>query len=149
MRFSTVWSYHTILMYNLLLTQGCTGFPIWPRKGVWGCATLETPFSRLCSSQGSHLSSPLFTRVPFHAIVSSQDPPFWEKWEIVAFLTPFFCQNFALKPPNLEISVHKPPNLEIFTEQDHFFGENDQFTSPTSEIRAAHPYLKKSWVPPG
>ena len=27
----------------------------WPRKRVWGCAALKTPFSRLsCSSQGSH-----------------------------------------------------------------------------------------------
>ena len=29
----------------------------WPRKGVWGCASLKTSFSRFsCSSQGSHFN---------------------------------------------------------------------------------------------
>ena len=42
----------------------------WPRKGVWGCAALKTPFSRLfCRSQGSHFKqkSP-FTRPPLEKI---------------------------------------------------------------------------------
>ena len=76
----------------------------------------------------------------------------------------------AHKPPNLEFfssqapevgnfSAHKPSDLEIFSSQAPKFG-NCLLTSPpfqrqmsvrkphTSEIRAAHPYLKKSWVPP-
>ena len=42
----------------------------WPRKGVWGCAALKTPFSRLsCSSQGSHFKQKRqFTRPPFEKI---------------------------------------------------------------------------------
>ena len=42
----------------------------WPRKGVWGCAALKTPFSRLsCRSQGSHFKQKSqFTRPPFEKI---------------------------------------------------------------------------------
>ena len=77
--------------------------------------------------------------------VSSQDPLL----EILASTASIFAQ----------ILVHKRPNLEIFSSQAPKF-ENFPLTSPpfqkqlsvrkphTSEIRAAHPYLKKSWVPP-
>ena len=89
-------------------------------------------------------------RPPFHASpvvrkgpisskrVSSQDPILRKFW------------NFSL------YSLNFHPN---FSSQAPKFG-NFQFTSPpiqrqisvckphTSEIRAAHPYLKKSWVPP-
>ena len=90
--------------------------------------------------------------------VSSQDP-FSENLEILACTASIFTQ----------ILAHKPPNLEIFSSQASKFG-NFQLTNPqiwkfsahnppfqrqmsvrkphTSEIRAAHPYLKKSWVPP-
>ena len=106
----------------------------WPRKGVWGCAALKTPFSRLsCRSQGSHFKqkSQFTTR-------GSQDP----------LLRKF--GNFSLYSLNFHPS---------FSSQAPKFG-NFQLTSPpfhrqmsvrkphTSEIRAAHPYLKKSWVPP-
>ena len=42
----------------------------WPRKGVWGCAALKTPFSRLsCRSQGSHFKQKSqYTRPPFEKI---------------------------------------------------------------------------------
>ena len=58
-----------------------------------------------------------------------------------------------------KFSAHKPSNLETLRSQASKFG-NFQFTSPpfqrqvsvrkphTLEIRAAHPCLKKSWVPP-
>ena len=122
----------------------------WPRKGVWGCAALKTPFSCLsCSSQESHFKQKSqFTRSPF-----------WENLEILASTAPIFTQ----------ILAHKPPNLEIFSSQAPKFG-NFQFTSPqiwkfsvhkppfqrqisvrkphTSQIQAAHPYLKKRWVSP-
>ena len=108
---------------------------------------------------------PLFTplpplaRVPFQAKESVHKTPFWENLEILASTASIFAQ----------ILVHKPPNLEIFSSPAPKFG-NFQLTSPqiwkfsahkppfhrqmsvrkphTSEIRAAHPYLKKSWVPP-
>ena len=98
---------------------------------------------------------PLFThllplaRVPFHAKESVHKTPFWENLEILASTASIFTQ----------ILAHKPPNLEIFSSQAPKFG-NFPLTSPpfqrqmsvrkphTSEIRAAHPYLKKSWVPP-
>ena len=98
---------------------------------------------------------PLFTpllplaRVPFQAKESVHKTPFWENLEILASTASIFTQ----------ILAHKPPNLEIFSSQAPKFG-NFPLTSPpfqrqmsvrkphTSEIRAAHPYLKKSWVPP-
>ena len=90
-----------------------------------------------------------FARVPFQAKESVHKTPFWENLEILASTASIFTQ----------ILGHKPPNLEIFSSQAPKFG-NFQFRSPlfhrqilvrkphTSEIRAAHPYLKKSWVPP-
>ena len=98
---------------------------------------------------------PLFTpllplaRVPFQAKESVHKTPFWENLEILASTASIFTQ----------ISAHKPPNLEIFSSQAPKFG-NFPLTSPpfqrqmsvrkphTSEIQAAHPYRKKSWVPP-
>ena len=95
---------------------------------------------------------PLFTPllplawVPFQAKESVRKTPFWENLEILA--------------SNLEIFSSQAPNLEIFSSQAPKFG-NFLLTSPpfqrqmsvrkphTSEIRGAHPYLKKSWVPPG
>ena len=81
----------------------------------------------------------------FHPNFSSQAPKFG---------------NFQLTSPQIwKFSAHKPPNLAIFSLQPPKFG-NFPLTSPpfqrqmsvrkphTSEIRAAHPYLKKSWVPP-
>ena len=81
----------------------------WPRKGVWGCATLKTPFSRLsCSLQGSHFKQKsLFTR------------PFLRKFWNFSLYSLNFCPNFS----------SQAPNLEIFSSQAPKFG-NLQFTSP-------------------
>ena len=81
----------------------------------------------------------------FHPNFSSQAPKFG---------------NFPLTSPQIcKFSAHKPPNVEIFSSQAPEFG-NFPLTSPpfqrqmsvrkphTSEIRAAHPYLKKSCGPP-
>ena len=150
--FKTWFSYITYvssLLLMLLIVSHPGGH--WPRKGVWGCAALKTPFSRLsCRSQGSHFKQKSqFTRLSF-----------WENLEILACTASIFTQ----------ILAHKPPNLKIFSSQAPKFG-NFQLTSPkfgnfplishpflkqmsvrkphTSEIRAAHPYLKKkNWVPP-
>ena len=71
----------------------------------------------------------------FHPNFSSQAPKF---------------QNFQLTSPQIwKFLAHKPPNLEIFRSQVPPFQRQMSVRKPhTSEIRAAHPYLKKSWVPP-
>ena len=87
----------------------CSGGGHWPRKGVWGCAALKTPFSRLsCSSQGSHFKQE-----------SVHKTPLWENLEILASTASVFAQILALKPPNLEIVRLQAPKLGNF-----------QFTSP-------------------
>ena len=81
----------------------------------------------------------------FHPNFSSQAPKFGK---------------FQLTSPQIwKFLAHKPPNLEIFSSQAPKFG-NFPLTSPpfqrqmsvrkphTSEIRAAHPYLKKVECPP-
>ena len=99
-------------------------------------------------------------RPPFHATpvvrkgpisskrVNSQDP-LMRKFGNFSLYSLNFCQNFN----------SQAPNLEIFSSQAPKFG-NFQFTSPlfqrqvsvrkphTSEIRAAHPCLKKVECPP-
>ena len=139
-----------MLTYPSYVSFHSRGGGHWPRKGVWGCAALKTPFSRLsCRSQGSH----------FKQRVSSQDP-FWENLEILALTASIFTQ----------ILAHKPPNLEIFSSQAPKFG-NFQLTSPQIWKFSAHkppfseanvssqaphfgnpgrtPLPEKSWVPPG
>ena len=81
--------------------------------------------------------------------VSSQDPLLRKFWNF-SLNSLNFCPNFS----------SQAPNLEIFSSQAPKFG-NFPLTSPpfqrqmsvckhhTSEIWATHPYLKKSWVPPG
>ena len=122
----------------------------WPRKGVWGCAALKTPFSRLsCRSQGSHFKQRVSSQDPllrkfgifslnslnFHPNVSSQAPKFG---------------NFQL--PSLQIwkfSAHKPPNLEIFRSQAPLFRGKCPFASPTLWKSGPHtPTWKKVECPP-
>ena len=108
----------------------------WSRKGVWGCAALKTPISRLfCSSQWSHFKQKCqFTT------------PFWENLEILASTASIFAQILAHKPQLWKFSAHKPPNLEIFSSQAP---RQISVRKPhISEIRAAHPYLKKVECPP-
>ena len=106
----------------------------WPRKGVWGCAALKTPFSRLsCRS----------LRVPFQAKESVHKTPFW--------LRKF--GNFSLYSlnfhPNLEIFSSQAPNLEIFGSQAPLFRGICQFASPTLRKSGPHnPTWKKVECPP-
>ena len=117
----------------------------------------------------------LWTVVPFQAKESVHKTPFWENLEILASTASFFTQILAHKPPNLKIfssqapkfgnfqltspqiwkfSAHEPPNLEIFRSQAPPFQRQMPVRKPhTSEIQAAHPYLKKKFSarppPPG
>ena len=141
--------------YRVSLTAGLyiSNYPRgghWPRKGVWGCAALKTPFSRLsCRSQGSHFKQKSqFTRPPFqkiwkfslyslnfHPNFSSQAPKFG---------------NFQLTSPQIwKFSAHKPPNLEIFRSQAPLFRGKCQFASPTLRKSGPHtPTWKKVECPP-
>ena len=100
-------------------------------------------------------------RPPFHASPATRKGPISSKR--ASSQDPLLRKfgNLSLYSLNFhQILAHKPPNLEIFSSQAPKFG-NFPLTSPrfqrqimsvhkphTSEIRAAHPYLKKSWVPP-
>ena len=125
----------------------------------WGGTDLERGYRDV------QPEDPLFTpllplaRVPFQAKESVHKTPFWENLEILACTASIFTQILAHKPQIWKFLAHKPPSLEIFSSQAPKFG-NFPFTSPpfqrqmsvrkphTYEIRAAQPYLKKSWVPP-
>ena len=111
----------------------------WPRKGVWGCATLKTPFSRLsCSSQGSHFkrksqfTRPLLRKFGNFSLYSLNLCP------NVSSQTAKF-ENFQLTRPQIgKFSVHKSPNLEIFSSQAPLFRGKYQFASLTLRKSGPH-----------
>ena len=100
-----------------------------------------------------------FARVPFQAKVSVHKAAFWENLEILASTASIFAQIYLSSPQIWKFSALKPSNWEIFRSQVPIFG-NFQLTSPpfqrqvslrkplASEIRAAHPYLKKKLCAP-
>ena len=120
----------------------------------WGGTDLERRYGDVRPWRSPFHTSPVVRKGPISSKRVSLQDPFWENLEILASTASIFTQIWA----------HKPPNLEIFSSQAPKFG-NFQFTSPpfqrqisvrnphTSEIRAAHPYLKKklsvSPPPPG
>ena len=98
---------------------------------------------------------PLFTpllplaRVPFQAKESVHKTSFWENLEMLASAASFFTQILAHKPPILEIFRSQAPKFWNFPLTSPPFQRQIAVRKPhTSEIRAAHPYLKESWVPP-
>ena len=108
------------------------GWGYWPRKWVWGCAALKTPYSRLSWSSKGPISSKR---------VSSQDPLLRKFWNFSLYSLNF-CQNFSSQVPKFgncqltspqvwKFSVHKLPNLEIFSSQAPKFGNFSK--SPLSE----------------
>ena len=113
----------------------------WPRKRVWGCAALKTPFSRLsCRSQGSHFKQKSqFTRpllrksgnfslnsLNFHPNFSSQAPKFG---------------NFQLTSPQIwKFSAHKPPFSEAnVSSQAPHFGNPGRTPLPEKKLSAPPP----------
>ena len=131
--------YHPTPYHQIYHHSGGGGH--WPKKGVWGCAALKTP-----------LFTPLLplARVPFQAKESVHKTPFWENLEILASAASIFTQILAHKPQNLEIFSSQAPKFGNFPLTSPPFSDANVSSQPhTSEIRAAHPYLKKSWVPPG
>ena len=99
----------------------------WPRKRYGDVRPWRPLFT-----------SPVVHKGPIMILSNSQftSPPFEKKWEI--FLN--FCPNFSSQAPQIwKFSVHKPPLSEPMISSQ----------VPTSEIQAAHPYLKKKLsVPP-
>ena len=109
-------------------------------------------------------------RPPFHASpaarkgpisskrVSSQDPLLRKFWNFSLYSLNFHPNlsshapkfgNFQLTSPQIwKFSAHKPPNLEISAHKPPFQRQMSVRKPHTSEIQAAHPYRKKSWVPP-
>ena len=147
LHWQTLWQNCRISFPTPLYSESKVTLPLpgggghWPRKGIWGCAALKTPFSPLLQ----------FTRVPFQAKESVHKTSFWENLEILVSTASMFAQ----------ILAHKPPNLEIFSSQAPRF-ENFQFTSPLFQrqisVRKPHMHFrnlghtplpeKKNTVPP-
>ena len=96
---------------------------------------------------------PLFTpllplaRVPFQAKESVHKTPFWENLEILASTASIFTQILAHKPPNGHFQLTSPQIWKFSAHKPPFSEANVSSQAHTSEIRAAHLYLKKSWVP--
>ena len=114
----------------------------WSRKGVWGCAALKTPFSRLsCHSQGSHFKQKSqFTRPPFEKI--------WKFKPLQPQFSPNFSSqapkfgNFQLTSPQIwKFSAHKPP----FSEANYVSSQAPHLGNPG---RTPLPEKKLS-APPG
>ena len=98
---------------------------------------------------------PLFTpllplaRVPFQAKELVHKTPFWENLEILALTASIFTQILAHKPPNLEIFRSQAPKFGKFPLTSPPFQRQMSVRKPhTSEIQAAHPYLKKKLSAP-
>ena len=101
----------------------------WPRRGVWGCAALTTPFH----------TSPAVPKGPISSKrVSSQDP-LLRKLGNFSLYSLNFSPKFSLSSPQIgKFSAHKPPNWGIFSSQAPLFRGKYQFTSPT--LRKSRPH---------
>ena len=121
----------------------------WPRKGVWGCAALKTPFHSSPAARKGPISSKrvssqdLLLRkfgnfslnsLNFHPNFSSQAPIFG---------------NFQLTSPRVwKFLTYKPPNLEIFRSTSPFSEANVSSQAPHFGNPGRTPLPEKSWVPP-
>ena len=107
------------------------------QKGVWGCEALKTPFTPYSQFQGSHLSKPQFTSVPFQAIVGSQAP----------FRPGLQRKNGKFQPLPLRY-LHKfqlsSPQIVNFQFTRTLLRGNDQFTSPTLRKSGLHTLTLKN-----
>ena len=121
----------------------------WPRKGYGDVRPWRPPFH----------ASPAVRKGPISSKrVSSQDP-LLRKFGNFSLYSLNFHLNFSSQASKFRNFQFTSPKFGNFSSQAPKFGKF-QFTSPpfqrqisvrkphTSEIWAAHPYLKKSWVPP-
>ena len=117
-----------------------TGGGHWPRKGVWGCAALKTPFSASPAARKGPISSKR---------VSSQDPLLRKFWNFSLYnlnfhpnfssQAPKFGNFFSSQAPKFwKFSTHKPPFSEatVSSQAPHFGNPG------------CTPLPEKSWVPP-
>ena len=96
-------------------------------------------------------ASPAARKVPISSKrVSSQDPLLRKLWNF-SLNSLNFHPNFSSQAPNLEIFSSQAPKFGNFPLTSPPFQRQMSVRKPhTSEIRAAHPYLKKKLsVPPG
>ena len=122
-----------------------------PRKGVWGCAALKTPF---------HVS-PVVRKGPISSKRVSSQAPLLRKFGNFSLYSLNFYQNFSSQAPKFgnfqlsspqiwKFSAHKPPNLEIFRSQAPFseasissqaphFGNPDCTPLPEKKLSAPPP----------
>ena len=100
----------------------------WPRKGVWGCAAVMTPFFQ--ANQRS-LAYQFTTNVPLMC------PPF-------SIFRKFCIFSLVLA----KISALKTQIFQIFVPKTPYFSRKIRSLDPTFENRVAHTHQKKSWVPP-
>ena len=93
----------------------------WPRKRVWGCATLKTPFhASLVVRKGTISSKNNLNSVNYKT-------PFEKKIEILASTASIFAQ--------IKISS---PIVENFCSQDPSFRGKNKFASPTLQKPGPH-----------
>ena len=138
----------------------CEPLRYWKEGLTPGGTDLERGYGDVRPWRPPFHSSPVVRKGPISSKrVSSQDP-LLRKFGNFSLYSLNFCPNFSSQAPNLEIfssqapkfgltspqirkfSVHKPPLSEAsISSQAPHSGPH------TSEIRAAHTYLKKSWVP--
>ena len=140
--------YSVTLNSNFAIRGGGTDLA---RKGVWDVRPWRPPFHASpvvrkgpISSKRVSSQDPLLRKVRnfslyslnFHPKFSSQAPKFGN----FQLTSPQFGIFQFTSPQIWKFSVHKPPppfQRQMSVRKPH-----------ASEIRAAHPYLKKGWVPP-
>ena len=127
MKLNTFWRDESLLKI-LLLLKGDFPRGHWPRKGVWGCVAVMTPFF-----QASRRS----LAYQFTIIAPLWCPPFSNFRKIFHF-QPFFGQNFSSQDANF-------PN---FRSQDpSFFKENPLLDPTFGNPCGTHPPEKKLNAP--
>ena len=115
----------------IIVLQHLTVFPggHWPRKGVWGCAAVMTPFFQATWRSLAY---------QFTIIAPLLCPPF-SNFRKISNFQPCFGQNFSSQDANF-------PNFRSL--DPSFFKENPlprpYFWKPVWHT----PTKKKSWVPP-
>ena len=110
----------------------------WPRKEVWGCAAMKTPYSCVSlSSKGSH-----FLNNTESLLISLL---LW-KCGICYPHHLNFNPNLSSQAPKLKIFSSQAPNLVIFSSQNPSF-QWSVHKSHTSEIQTETPTWKKVECP--
>ena len=119
-----------------------------PEKRVWVCAAFNTPFSRLsCRSQDPRLRFKSVHKILIWKIDIKwclQNQQFLEKRAIFSSRNSYFIPILVKKLRNLILSVLNPL---FFDESPLTSSTLSAHKPPSSEIQAAHTYMKKVECP--